>query len=163
MTVPGPLYGPNLPHSQVESGSWPEPQFDPSIEMARIVLRSAQDAAEAILAAAERTAKAITDAAQAVPVALATPPPQGVSPEDLALAIERATGMGNNYVDYGGPGIPYDHNLDQLVDEYGNSIAPNWSAPGVEVGVEVPDPQRDTSGTIKPGTPLVDGIPRLDL
>lgn len=111
------------------------------------------------MAGAVEAAKAIAEAAQAVPTALSTPPAitNQVTDEQIAAIIERHS------TDYGGPDLAADLRVDNYEDQYGNRIAPDWYPPGSDGTVETPDPRRESSDIIIPGSVLVPGIPRLDL
>lgn len=144
-------------------GSTGPPASAPGESVALAIVEAAERASRGILDATERAVKSIMEAASAVPTALATPPNQTLDAETLAGIIEKYQSNGNS--EYGMPmvgGMPYEYGIDQLVDDQGNSIAPDWMQPGSQQ-VEIPDPGRETVDVVRPGTPLVPGIPRLDL
>lgn len=150
-------YGPWAQEAQVE-------------RVAQMILDATAAAQQAILTATQQAVEKITqtaaDALTAIPAALSTPAPQGLTPDEIVTAFERMSEQSGGYPDqygYGQQSIPLDLTVDQLVDQYGNDIAPNWAAPGEEVEVEVPDVERPTSVGIGIGQQMVPGVPRLDL
>lgn len=137
-------------------------QLSPAERTAEMILASTERAAAAILKATGEAVVEVTKAATAVPTALATPAQSQVTPEELVAAFERA--QANNMTGYQEPYLPFDYRVDNLVDENGNSIAPDWQPPGTtEVDVDIPDPHRPTADTIKPGESMVPGVARDDV